>query len=74
MVGCKKFWVISDGYGWFRVVSDGFGWFTVLVVTVVTLFNKMESVKNTQRGITSLPALNSGYKKQKLVKKIKKPE
>ena len=45
-----------------------------LVVTVVTLSNKMESIKNTQRGITSLPALNSGYKKQKLVERIKKPE
>ena len=27
MAGCKKFWVVSDGFGWFRVVSDGFGWF-----------------------------------------------
>ena len=32
MVGCKKFWVVSDSFGWFRVVSDGFGWFAVLVV------------------------------------------
>ena len=34
MAGCKKFWVVSDGFGWFRVVSDGFGWFAVLVVTI----------------------------------------
>ena len=60
-----------DGFGWFRMVSGGL---LFLVVTVVTLSNKMESIKNIQRGITSLPALNSGYKKQKLVERIKKPE
>ena len=36
MVGCKKFWIVSGGFGWVRVASDGFGWFTVLVVTEST--------------------------------------
>ena len=30
MVGCKKFWVVLDSFGWFWVVSDGFGWFQVV--------------------------------------------
>ena len=25
VVGCKKFWVVSDSFAWFRVVLAGFG-------------------------------------------------
>ena len=65
MVGCKKFWMVSDGFGWFRVVSggcgwfrvdaDGFGWFAVLVVTTLE--------QEQEKGLFGIKDSNYGTRK-----------
>ena len=57
MVGCKKFWVVSHGFGWFRVVLDGFGWFAVLIVTMNYFERSAEHAWIKKDSVKSTPSL-----------------